>query len=87
MKTGDVISDRGPISGRKLRTLRRLLMCDTDFGWTVEMQLKAARAGLRIVEVPARYRRRIGRSKITGTVSGSVRAGIKILSTIAKHGG
>ena len=87
IKTGYRFSDLGPMRALRLRTLRQLQMRDMDFGWTVEMQLKAARAGLRIVEVPASYRRRIGRSKITGTVSGSVRAGIKILSTIARHGG
>ena len=61
-------------------------MEDRDFGWTVEMQIKAARAGLRAVEVPVRYRRRVGRSKISGTVAGSVRAGYKILATIASDG-
>jgi hypothetical protein len=65
-------------------------MRDPDFGWTVEMQVKAARAGLRGVELPVRYRRRIGRSKISGTFVGSVRAGAKILGTIAadvlRHG-
>jgi hypothetical protein len=57
-------------------------MKDRDFGWTVEMQVKAARRGLRHVEVPVRYRRRVGRSKISGTVGGSVRAGVKILATV-----
>jgi hypothetical protein len=65
-------------------------MRDPDFGWTVEMQIKAARAGLKSVEVPVRYRRRVGRSKISGTVAGSIRAGWKILATIAadraRHG-
>jgi hypothetical protein len=65
-------------------------MHDADFGWTVEMQVKAARAGLRGMELPVRYRRRIGRSKISGTLVGSVRAGAKILGTIAadfaRHG-
>jgi hypothetical protein len=57
-------------------------MGDPDFGWTVEMQVKAVRAGLVYREVPVSYRRRIGTSKISGTVSGSVRAGCKILYTI-----
>jgi hypothetical protein len=61
-------------------------MADRGFGWTCEMQMKAARRGLRIAEVPVSYRRRIGVSKITGTVSGTVRAGAKILSTIARYG-
>jgi hypothetical protein len=60
-------------------------MADRNFGWTVEMQVKAARQGLRITEVPVRYRKRIGESKITGTLLGSVRAGYKILWTIFRH--
>ena len=63
--------------------LERLRMRDPDFGWTVEMQVKAARAGLRGLEVPVRYRRRIGRSKISGTWKGAAQAGTKILGTIA----
>jgi hypothetical protein len=65
-------------------------MRDLDFGWTVEMQVKAARQRLRTVEVPVRYRRRVGRSKISGTIRGSFLAGTKILGTIAadylRHG-
>ncbi len=61
-------------------------MADKNFGWTVEMQIKALKKGLRIVEVPVRYRRRIGKSKITGTFSGTVRAGTKIVYTIFKYG-
>jgi hypothetical protein len=49
------------------------------------MQVRAVECGLRVVEVPARYRRRIGHSKISGTVSGTIRAGIGILSIIARH--
>jgi hypothetical protein len=60
-------------------------MQDRNFGWTVEMQVKAARAGLRVREVPVDYRPRIGRSKVSGTVSGTIRAGAKILGTIARH--
>ena len=80
---GARFTDLGPFRAIRFRSLIDLGMRDRDFGWTVEMQIKAARAGLRTAEVPARYRRRIGRSKISGTVSGSVRAGIKILGTIA----
>ena len=80
---GARFTDLGPFRAIRFRSLLDLGMRDRDFGWTVEMQIKAARAGLRTAEVPARYRRRIGRSKISGTVSGSVRAGIKILGTIA----
>jgi glycosyltransferase involved in cell wall biosynthesis len=77
-------SDLGPFRAIRRDALERLQMRDRTFGWTVEMQAKAAREGLRIVEVPVRYRRRIGRSKISGTVSGTIRAGIAILSTIVK---
>jgi len=76
-------TDLGPFRAIRYQPLLALGMRDRDFGWTVEMQVKAARAGLRSAEVPARYRRRIGRSKISGTLSGSVRAAIKILGTIA----
>ena len=55
------------------------------FGWNVEMQAKALKAKLRIVEVPVRYRPRIGQSKISGTIMGSLRAGVAILTTIAKY--
>jgi len=61
-------------------------MEDVNFGWTVEMQIKASLAGLRIKEIPVRYRDRIGVSKITGTVSGTVKAGVKIIYTIFKYG-
>ena len=76
-------TDLGPFRAVRWDALERLGMRDRDFGWTVEMQVKAARAGLRGIEVPVRYRKRIGRSKISGTVSGAARAGAKILSTIA----
>lgn len=57
-------------------------MADRDYGWTVEMQIKAAQRGCRVREVPVSYRKRIGRSKVSGTVKGVVLAGTKILSTI-----
>jgi hypothetical protein len=60
-------------------------MQDRNYGWTVEMQVKARRAGLRVAEVPVDYRARIGRSKVSGTVSGTIRAAAKILGTIARH--
>jgi glycosyltransferase involved in cell wall biosynthesis len=82
---GQTYTDLGPFRAISRRALDLLEMRDEDFGWTVEMQVKAARAGLRVVEVPVRYRRRIGRSKITGTLRGTVLAGWKILATIAKH--
>ncbi len=60
-------------------------MSDPDFGWTAEMQVKALRHGLRVVETPVSYRRRVGVSKITGTVRGTVLAGYKILWTVLRH--
>jgi len=75
-------TDLGPFRAIRVSALRRLGMRDTDFGWTVEMQLKAATHGLAVEEVPVRYRPRIGTSKITGTVSGTLRAGWKIVGWI-----
>ena len=60
-------------------------MADPDFGWTAEMQVKALRRGLRPVEVPVSYRKRVGVSKITGTVKGTVLAGYKIVSTVLRY--
>ncbi len=79
-------TDLGPFRAIKYRDLLALNMIDKNFGWTVEMQIKALKRGLRIVEVPVRYRKRIGKSKITGTVSGTVRASVKIIYTIFKYG-
>jgi glycosyltransferase involved in cell wall biosynthesis len=78
-------TDLGPFRAIRYDALMALEMKDKDFGWTVEMQVKAARRGLRHTEVPVRYRRRVGRSKISGTVGGSVRAGVKILATVFAH--
>jgi len=75
-------TDLGPFRAIRRASLEKLGMRDTDFGWTVEMQVKALLRGLRVQEVPVSYRRRSGRSKISGTVSGTVRAGTKILWTI-----
>ena len=82
---GVSFTDLGPFRALSFDALQRLAMQDRDFGWTVEMQVKAARLGLRAVEVPVRYRRRIGTSKITGTLSGTLRAGHKILWTIFRY--
>jgi hypothetical protein len=60
-------------------------MQDRTYGWTVEMQIKAAEQALRVLEVPGRYRKRIGQSKVSGTVKGTIMAGYKILSIIARH--
>jgi hypothetical protein len=59
-----------------------LQMQDRDFGWTVEMQLRARLKGIRVTERPVRYRKRVGKSKITGTLSGTLKASYKILKTI-----
>jgi glycosyltransferase involved in cell wall biosynthesis len=77
-------TDLGPFRAIRYESLAALGMRDPDFGWTVEMQVKAARSGLRSEEVPVRYRRRIGRSKISGTLAGATAAGVKILGTIAR---
>ena len=79
-------TDLGPFRAIKYSALQSLQMADNNFGWTVEMQLKAQRAGLRIQEIPVPYRCRIGQSKISGTAWGSVRAGYKILYLIARYG-
>jgi len=78
-------TDLGPFRAIRYESLLLLGMRDRDFGWTVEMQIKAARRGLRHTEVPVRYRRRTGRAKISGTLGGSVRAGVKILGTVFAH--
>ena len=59
-------------------------MEDMNYGWTVEMQIKAAKLKMKCIEVPVSYRKRIGKSKVTGTLTGSVKAGVKILYTIFK---
>jgi glycosyltransferase involved in cell wall biosynthesis len=75
-------TDLGPFRVIRRDALARLGMRDETWGWTVEMQVRAARLGLRVREVPVGYRRRIGTSKISGTLSGTIRAGWKILWVI-----
>lgn len=77
-------TDLGPFRAIRYDALRQLGMQDPDFGWTVEMQVRAAREGLRCTEVPVHYRNRIGVSKISGTIKGTILAGHKILWTIFK---
>ena len=79
-------TDLGPFRAIQYQALEALGMSDRNFGWTIEMQIKAVQAGLRIVEVPVPYRCRVGQSKISGTFWGSVKAGVKILYVIAKYG-
>ncbi len=82
---GERFTDLGPFRAIRWDALEALEMADEDFGWTVEMQVKAAKNGLRCVEVPVSYRTRVGHSKVTGTVKGTVRAGHKILWTIFRE--
>jgi glycosyltransferase involved in cell wall biosynthesis len=80
-------TDLGPFRVLRREALERLKMNDTNFGWTIEMQIKAHRFGLRVAEIPVNYRKRIaGESKISGNFVGTVRAGWKILWTIARYG-
>ncbi|HMS30184.1 MAG TPA: glycosyltransferase family 2 protein [Saprospiraceae bacterium] len=82
---GYQFTDLGPFRLIKYDPLARMKMADRNFGWTVEMQVKAAKMSLNCGEVPVRYRRRIGQSKISGTVKGSFLAGKKILLTIFRE--
>lgn len=77
-QTGQRFADMGPFRAARYRALVELGLVDATWGWNVEMQLKALRAGLRVVEVPVANRPRIGRSKISGSVRGSIRAGVRI---------
>lgn len=78
-------TDLGPFRAIKYDKLVELKMIDKTYGWTVEMQLKALKQGLNYLEIPVRYRKRIGVSKVSGTVRGTVMAGIKIIGWIAKY--
>jgi len=83
---GHRYTDLGPFRAVRWGALESLGMRDPDFGWTAEMQVKALRAGLSVVDVPVSYRKRVGSSKITGTLRGSVMAGTKIIWTILRYG-
>ena len=82
---GAKFTDLGPFRAIKYQKLLDLKMQDPTYGWTVEMQLKAKRQCLSYIEVPVHYRKRIGVSKVSGTVKGSIFAGAKILSWIFKY--
>ena len=82
---GAHFTDLGPFRAIRREALQRIGMADTTYGWTVEMQLKAAKLKLRNAEVPVRYRHRIGTSKVSGTVRGTLGAGYKILWTIFRY--
>ena len=78
-------TDLGPFRAVRWEALEHLGMEDRNYGWTVEMQVKAARQRLPYAEVPVDYRRRIGFSKVSGTVKGTIMAGYKIIATIFKY--
>lgn len=78
-------TDLGPFRAIRFSSLIALNMQDRNYGWTVEMQVKAAKQKLRCTEVPVRYRRRIGISKVSGTVKGTIMAGYKILYTLFRY--
>lgn len=78
-------TDLGPFRAIKYDKLLALKMEDKTYGWTVEMQLKALKQKLSYIEIPVKYRNRIGVSKVSGTVKGSIMAGVKILGWIFKY--
>ena len=78
-------TDLGPFRAISFNKLLEMDMQDTTYGWTVEMQVKAAKLKYRTTEVPVNYKRRIGVSKVSGTIKGAVMAGYKILFTIFKY--
>jgi hypothetical protein len=78
-------TDLGPFRAIRSETLQNLAMEDKTYGWTVEMQLKVLRKKIAYLEVPVRYKKRIGVSKVSGTVKGTIFAGIKILHWIFKY--
>tara|TARA_R110002073_G_scaffold89852_6_gene212491 strand:- start:11060 stop:11752 length:693 start_codon:yes stop_codon:yes gene_type:complete len=82
---GAKYTDLGPFRAIKYDKLLQLQMEDKTYGWTVEMQLKAIKQKLSYVEVPMKYRNRIGVSKVSGTVKGTIFAGVKILGWIFKY--
>ena len=82
---GVKFTDLGPFRAIKWEKLVALNMADQTYGWTVEMQVKAAKHNFQMIEVPVNYKARIGKSKISGTVKGTILAGYKIISTILKE--
>lgn len=82
---GITYTDLGPFRAITFEKLIAMKMQDTTYGWTVEMQLKAAKMKLKVAEVPVNYRSRIGVSKVSGTLKGTIMAGYKILSWIFKY--
>jgi glycosyltransferase involved in cell wall biosynthesis len=82
---GARFTDLGPFRAIKYQQLLKLNMEDKTYGWTVEMQLKVLKQKMNYIEIPVHYRTRIGSSKVSGTIKGSVMAGIKIIGWIIKY--
>lgn len=82
---GHAYTDLGPFRAIRRSTLEAIGMQDRRYGWTVEMQMRALQIGARVTEVPVRYRKRIGTSKISGTLTGVAKAAYWILRTIWKY--
>ena len=82
---GYSFTDLGPFRAIRYDELLRLGMNDKNYGWTVEMQIKAAKMRLRCTEVPVSYKMRIGKSKVSGTLKGSLMAGYKIITTLLRY--
>jgi hypothetical protein len=78
-------TDLGPFRAIRYDTLQSLNMVDKTYGWTVEMQLKVLKKNISYTEIPVRYKNRIGVSKVSGTVKGTIMAGVKIISWIIKY--
>ncbi|MDC0257832.1 glycosyltransferase family 2 protein [Crocinitomicaceae bacterium] len=78
-------SDLGPFRAIRADSLEQLKMSDKTYGWTIEMQIKAAKHKMKFCEVPVKYRKRIGVSKVSGTLKGTVLAGFKIIGAIFKY--
>lgn len=82
---GAKFTDLGPFRAMKMNSLNQLGMADKTYGWTIEMQIKAVKKKMKFVEVPVNYKKRIGVSKVSGTVKGTIMAGIKIISAVFKY--
>jgi len=78
-------TDLGPFRAITSSALEKLKMADKTYGWTIEMQIKAAKHKMQFCEVPVNYKKRIGISKVSGTVKGTIYAGIKIIFAIFKY--
>ena len=82
---GAKFTDLGPFRAIKSSSLEKLKMADKTYGWTIEMQIKAAKHKMNFCEVPVNYKKRIGVSKVSGTIKGTVLAGIKIIFAVFKY--